>query len=301
MCVRSKLVCSVLLLAAVLGLVAPASRGAIPGIKGGKFEVTCKLASSQQVDPIVSPGQIMSAHGHDFFGNKTVTSTSTPASLAGQPTSCVVADDTAAYWVPQVIRTNTGAIVKPVKIFAYYFGDPAGPVESIPSGAEIVAGDSHAVTVQGKRVIAWSCGNGGKNSHSPVLDHPYDCTDPTYNVVGSQGVVAMVKFPYCWDGTPPTGGNDTIHYAYGNSKGVCQAPFTHRLPQLQIHVHYGASKSNPGFQQGNLIQLSSDAAMGETGGVTEHGDVMFAWNQARFDNLVATCLNVHRDCGFLSS
>ncbi len=282
----------------VVGVIA--SQGATPGIKGGKFEVTCKLANSQQIDPIVAPGQIMSAHGHDIFGNKNLTSTSTPDTLRGGSTTCVVPDDTAAYWVPQVIRTDTGAIVPPVKIFAYYFGDPAGTVETIPAGAEIVAGNSQATTPQGKTVISWSCGNGGTASKSPVLDHPYDCTDPAYGVVGSQGVVAIVKFPYCWDGTAPTGGNDTAHYAYGNSKGVCQAPFPHRLPQLQVHVHYGASKQNPGFQQGNLIQLTSDAALGLSGGVTEHGDVMFAWNQARFDSLVASCLNTHTDCGFLA-
>lgn len=277
------------LVAGVVLATASPALAAQPGIKGGKFEVTCAYSNSAQVDPIVSPGVDVSAHLHDFFGNKNVTKDSTPDQLVGLSTTCKLSQDTAAYWVPAAYRTDTGAKVQPVKVFAYYFGTPGVPTEHIPAGLELVAGDSHATSEPtNKTVISFSCGNGG-HSHSPVRTHPYNClTEP--NVV-SQGVVAIVKFPYCWDGTGLRPGD----VVFGNSQGVCPAGFGHRLPQLQEHVHYGSSVSNPGFQRGDLLAFSSGPSY------TFHADYMQAWNQPKLDALVDGCTAIFKDCGFLTN
>ncbi len=266
-----------------------------PGIKGGKFEVTCKFSNHNQVDPIVSPGQQMSAHLHEFFGNRNITADSTPDSVRGLSTTCKVAEDTAGYWVPALYRSTTGALVQPVKIFAYYFGLPGRVTEAPPAGLELVAGDSHAHAPQGKAIISWSCGNGG-HSHSPVRAEPYDCTTEP-NIV-SQGLVAIIKFPWCWNGT----GLTKADVVYGDPKtGACPAEYPHILPQLQEHIHYGNSVSNPGFERGDLVELASDQAEGVTGGLTMHADWMNAWAQSRLEQEVADCTAVRKDCGFLTS
>lgn len=281
-----------LIAALVVGVMlasASTASAALPSIKGGKFEVTCNYAKSAQVDPIVSPGVDVSAHLHDFFGNKNVTKDSTPASLVGLSTTCKLSQDTAGYWVPAAFRTDTGAKVQPVKVFAYYFGTAGVPTEHIPAGLEMVAGDSHATTpTTGKTILSFSCGNGG-HSHSPVRTAPYNCLT-TPNVV-SQGVVAIVKFPYCWDGT----GLAPEDVVYGDSQGVCPAGFGHRLPQLQEHVHYGSSVSNPGFQRGDLLTFSSGPSY------TLHADYMQAWVQSKLNALVDGCTAVFKDCGFITN
>lgn len=264
---------------------------ALPAQAAVKFEVTCKHSQTAQVDPIVSPGVPVSAHLHTFFGGNPITENTVPADLRGGPTTCVVPDDTAGYWVPQAYRSDTGEALSAFKLFAYYFGYSKATVTPYPAGAEIVAGNSHATGIQGKAVIAWSCGNGGKDpTISPVLDHPYNCLDPAYNVRSSNGVTAIIKFPNCWDQV----GTATSDFTYGtgSEKAVCPAGFV-RTPKLQEHVHYRGPDGTQ-FERGDLLTLSSGPSY------TLHADWMNAWNQTRFASLVDTCLNAHKNCGFLT-
>ncbi len=286
-----------LLLAAVALLIPAAASGSLPSVKGGKFEVTCKPGAipDQAIDPIVAPGAV-SAHMHAFFGNKTLTNTSTPASLqAGGATTCVLTQDTAAYWVPTACNgpcipvtggdpkrgpfTNT---IKPVKIFAYYFGVPTSQaVEAqFPTDAQLVGGNAAAATPD-PTMIGFSCGNGGDHS-SPTRSMPYDCTT-TNGVHNSDGVVAIVKFPYCLG---PNG------YEYGDTHGICPAGDT-TLGQVQIHVHYGLDTT--GYQTGSTLNFSSGPAY------TFHGDWINGWPQAKLQSLVTGCLDADKDCGFLTN
>jgi hypothetical protein len=266
-----------------------------PGIKGGKFEVTCKYNGSAQVDPIVSPGINPSAHLHDFFGAKGVTENSTPDTLRGGPTSCVLSKDTAGYWVPAAYRSDTGARVLPVKQFEYYFGTPGIKTEPLPAGLEMVAGNSHALSPADvvPNSIAFSCGNGGSaGNRSPTRQAPYDCaTDP--NVVSSQGVTAIVFFPWCWDGVtgPPW------NVVYGDPKtGACPASNPHQLPQLQEHEHFGNGANDPKrFDRGDLLTFSSGPWY------TFHADYMQAWNQDKMVSLTNGCTAIFKDCGFLNN
>lgn len=260
-----------------------------------KFEVTCKPSQTAQVDPIVEPGNPMSGHLHTFFGGHPVTENTTPDDLRGGPTTCKVADDTSAYWVPALYRSDTGERVPTSKVFAYYFGVKGVPVEPFPAGAEIVGGNSHATAIQGKRVISWSCGNGGnKPVRSPVREAPYDCGDPQFHVLNSTGVAAAINFPNCWDGALSVG-NDTAHFAYSPQKtGPCPAGFPHRMPTVSLHVHYSNVAGTGDFQRGDLVTLASGPHF------TEHADFMNAWNQARLESLTANCLNAFKDCGFLT-
>jgi hypothetical protein len=293
-------VCLLVILAALTAGVALAST---PNVKGGKFEVTCKPGAipDQAIDPIVSPG-VTSAHLHSFFGSKALTSTSTPSQLqssATAGTTCTISQDTAAYWVPTACdgpcipvaggdptRGPFTNVVKPVKIFAYYFGVPSSQaVEApFPSNLQLVAGNSHALSPADDLpgVIAFSCGNGGSHS-SPNRAAPYDCTAAN-GVRGTDGVVAIVKFPYCLSSTA---------VEYGDPKtGLCPTGDS-TLGQVQIHVHYGLNTT--GYQTGSRLNFSSGPYY------TFHGDWMNGWDQTKLNDLVAGCLDTDTDCGFLTA
>lgn len=258
-----------------------------PGISGGKFEVTCLYSHSAQVDPIVAPGNPMSAHLHDFFGNTTVDQNSTPAGLVGGPTTCKLSKDSAAYWTPAAYRSDTGGRVLPVKSFLYYFGTD-GPTEThFPLDLEMLAGNPSATGPSEAGVIAFSCGNGGI-TNSPVRPAPYNCnTDP--KVVNSQGVVAIVRFPFCWD-TTGTGPGDVTYP--DPATGDCPVS---TLAQVQIHEHFGAGPGDPRFQRGDLLTFASGPWW------TYHGDFMNGWDQPKLDALVDGCLNYpNLNCGFLT-
>lgn len=291
---------------AIVGLAAAASlhpaalaTNHAPSIKGGKFEVTCKphAIPDQAIDPIVSPGVTPSAHLHTFFGNKGVTNTSTPADLQANATgtTCVLSNDTAAYWIPVACDgpcvDATGApteqapvnAVQPVKIFAYYFGTQGVQVGQYPAGLQMVGGNSHATaTPTDKSEIEFHCGNGGSHS-SPVRTAPYDCTAAN-GVRGTDGVVAVVKFPYCEDAFGAM--------SYGDSTGACAVGDT-TLGQVQIHVHYGSGTK--GFQMGSQLNYTSGPYW------TFHGDWMNGWDQTKLQALVSGCLDVNLDCGFLTN
>lgn len=277
------------------------SFAAAPSVKGGKFEVTCKphAIPDQAIDPIVNPGIVPSAHLHTFFGNTALNDMSTPAQLQSSPgTTCVLPDDHAAYWIPAacngVCQPVEGGdpergpftnVVAPVKIFAYYFGVPKTQAieQQLSPNLELIGGDSHATgPYPDKRIIEFHCGNGGSHS-SPTRTYPYDCTAAN-GVRGTDGVVAVVTFPYC--GMP--GGVPTD---YGDSTGTCVAPEV-TYPQVQIHVHYG--NGTKGYQTGSTLNFSSGPYW------TLHGDWMNGWNQAKLQSLVSGCLDIDRDCGFLT-
>jgi hypothetical protein len=295
---------SALALVLVLPLVAASvSLGAAPSVRGGKFEVTCKPKSipDQAIDPIVSPGAV-SAHLHTFFGNKGLTSTSTPASLqASASTSCVLPQDTAAYWLPAACdgpcnpvaggdpeRGPFTNVIAPVKIFAYYFGTPAVQEAQFSPNLQLIGGDSHATGPTGsKQMIEFACGNGGSHS-SPVRPAPYDCTAAN-GVSNTDGVVAIVTFPYC--GVAPADGVPT---AYGDPvTGNCGGATPVTYGQVQIHEHLGLNAT--GYQAGSRLNFSSGPYW------TFHGDWMNGWNQAKLQSLVSGCLDVDRDCGFLTT
>jgi hypothetical protein len=281
---------ALLALATFTGSASAATAG--PSIAGGKFEVTCKPHSipDQAIDPIVSPG-VASAHEHTFFGSKGLTNTSTPASLQASTagTTCVLPQDTAAYWLPvacngpctnAITPTN---VVQPVKIFGYYFGTKGVAVGQYPANLQMVGGNAHATTPPTtKQMIEFSCGNGGSH-HSPVRTYPYDCTAAN-GVSGTDGVVAVVLFPYCQDSLGVVG--------YGGSTGACPTGST-TLGQVQIHVHYGSNTS--GFQTGSKLNFTSGPYY------TFHGDWMNGWKQTKLHSLVSGCLDINKDCGFLTT
>src|SRR5688572_5631935 len=100
---RSLIVASITLLAIVSlspGIAAAAEPRPGGPLHDGIFLSLCLPSHVASDDPIVHPGGVGDSHQHEFFGNMTTNAASTYASLRAGETTCRIAADTAAYWVP---------------------------------------------------------------------------------------------------------------------------------------------------------------------------------------------------------
>lgn len=243
-------------------LMAPGATG-----NGMFFRSTCTLSHVAPDDPIVFPGETGHAHSHEFFGNSTTDADSTLESLLGQPTTCRIAGDTAAYWVPSLYQN--GVRVPPRFAFAYYFADGArGRIQPFPAGLKVIAGDAKATSPQSTRIVGWKCGN----TNGPLSADPLACPDSTS--------VLVHNFPDCWDGTNLDSTDHKSHLAY-RSRGRCPSTHPVPLPQLSFRVHYRLPSTS-----------GLTTAAGSIYGA--HADFFNAWDQAVLANLIDKNLNNSR-------
>lgn len=152
---------------------------ALPTQAQGKsqFQVRCLSSHVAQVDPIVAPGPsgTMSAHMHEFFGNRSTDSNSDLASMRAANTTCSTSDDTAGYWTPTLIKN--GMVVRAQSMLVYYRGSFAGQhVQPFPADLMMVSHDGSV---------------GVRNN-----------------------VTLRVTFPSCWDGVRLDSADHISHMAY---------------------------------------------------------------------------------------
>jgi len=254
--------------AAQAGL-ATAERGDGPSHRGsrGYFAIGCGFSHRNDDDPIVHPGRPGLSHNHTFFGNRTTNASSTPASLRGAATSCRLAADTAAYWVPTLFVN--GRAVTPRGAAVYYIRRTTGTVQAFPAGLKVIAGDATATTAQGARVTYWVC---GRRASTSLASCPAGFR--------AEGVRLVVKFPNCWNGTSLDSANHKSHLAY-SADGACPASHPVAVPALAIVVRYPALSSGP-------------IALAPGGQFSGHADFVNAWDQATLERLVARYLNRER-------
>jgi len=231
---------------------------------GTFFRSACTLSHTATVDPIVHPGMPGISHSHEFFGNTTTNADSTLQSLLGQPTTCRIAGDTAAYWVPTIYAN--GVRVPPSFVFAYYFADGArGRVQPFPAGLKVIAGSSTATTPQSTATVGWKCaGIGNRLSAEPIA-----CP--------ASHAVLVHNFPDCWDGRNLDSADHRSHLAY-RVRGQCPTTHPAVLPQLSLRVHY---------------RLPSTTGLTTAAGsiYAVHADFFNAWDQAVLTRLVNQNLN----------
>ena len=240
------------------------------------FVSTCTFSHRAMDDPIVDPGRPGAAHSHDFFGNRTTGAFSTLTSLqAAGSTTCDQPGDTAAYWVPTLLKD--GREVTPTRLRAYYrpgTKDPAS-LKSLPAGLKMVAGDAHATASQATRVVTWGCGVASTGTPGVPT-----CRDAT--------LVLHVYFPDCWDGVHLDSPDHRSHMAY-TQFGRCPADHPIPGPKLTEDVLYP-------IRGGSGVALASGSA------TTAHADFFNAWRQPTLDALVQGCLVQRRDhCTSLSA
>jgi hypothetical protein len=258
------------------------------------FVVKCEFSHRDQVDPIVDFGKATSFHMHDFYGNTTTDENSTYETLRAGGTNCdepndtdTAAADTAAYWAPTLSWTDSsGTTERTASITRFYYRlggkSPNIPVEAHPAGLKIV-------TVQGKNV-EWRCMNTGTWSTKP----PSRCDNGK--------LVVRIKFPDCLavvaGSNPMKPLTDTAddpsrfptndHRSHmvdsvrpeNALKDKCPSTHPYPVPMLQTNIEFPIPPGTRG-----TVKLSSGAYS------TMHADFFNAWDQARLEHLVDTCLN----------
>jgi hypothetical protein len=240
----------------------------------GIWKVSCGFSKSLHDDPVLAPGKPGTSYLHDFFGNLSVTASSTYASMRAAGSTCATGD-TAVYWVPSILRN--GVKVNPVESVVYYESTGAtDTIEAMPPDLRMVVGNPEATSAGQNNAlnhrIQWGCSD---NSQAELKAPPTSC---------STGIITVhVFFPSCWDGVL-THADDSAHMAY-QINGVCPAPFTHVVPLVITRLQYPV-----GVTTGTLTLGSGPL-------FTAHGGFWNTWNQTRLQQLVTTCLNKDTDCG----
>jgi len=266
---RSILVASATLL--TLALLAPGAASAAEPRAGGPlddgiFLSLCRPSHVATDDPIVHPGDPGASHQHEFFGNTTTNADSTYASLRAGSTTCRIAADTAAYWVPTLY--DDGQRVAPLRINAYYLrGGGRGRVVAFPAGLKVIAGDSAATAPQSKAVTGWKCAG---IRLQRLSSEPIACPPTSHAVL-------VIRFPECWNGRDLDSADHQSHMAY-RVRGACPTGYPVRLPRLSLNVHYRLPSVTG-------LTLASGSIH------SSHADFFNAWNQAVLTRLVRTNLN----------
>ncbi len=242
-----------------------------------QFVVTCAYSHSATDDPIVWPGAPGRSHRHDFFGNRTTGSSSTPDSLLGQPTSCERQLDTAAYWAPSLL--DHGVPVAPLGLDAYYRPGPGVDPASVvpyPHGLVMISGDHTATSPQSTAFVGWGCGAQGDPQAVPPTCHP------------DTPLRLKVVFPDCWDGQHLDSDDHKSHVA-ASVGGSCPASHPVSIPQLTVSIGYPVSG------EGHDLSLASGSIL------SGHADFVNAWDEAELTRQVDRCLNRGLVCGVVSN
>ena len=279
------------LVAAALVATASTSAAADPR---GVFVVHCGYSHSLRDDPIVHRGLPGASHMHDFFGSTTTNAMSTVRRMRRSSTTCRLASDTSGYWFPAAYLGDLPLQSTFAKV--YYFGVPRIPVELVPRGVKIMAGEPAAGSASENPRVTWSCGAKG-NKRTPIVDHPYDCTPFARRWHFVDSVVARVDLPSCWDGE----GLKPSDVSYLEDDG-CPDGFAHRLPRIRMQVHIGTLDpcqtglrcSADGSDENVTLRLSSGPYF------TFHADFWNTWHQRALERLTDRCLVRHRPCGVVS-
>lgn len=206
------------------------------------------------------------SHSHDFFGNRSTSSSSTVAALQASTTTCDRPADKSAYWLPSLVGRFWASPLR-----AYYSAGEVDPstIATMPVGLQLIGGDAHAPDGSGSSVdvIAFSCGRSVNESGWTAM--PPKCPGP---------LSVRVTFPQCWDGRTLTApGNATSPVG-----GRCPKAFPVSLPRLQIVVRTTGPIAASGFRT-------------SAGGAAQmHADFVNVWDAKAMSGLISVCTRGER-------
>jgi Domain of unknown function (DUF1996) len=263
----------------------------------GTFKVHCNFSHRAMADPIVSPG-VTSAHLHDFFGNESTDEDSTYGSMVGQPTSCGIDTDTAAFWAPTMLDHNEDPIpVDSATVYYRDWPDAANGVTAYPKDFRIVSGFPNRQQAKG---IAGSAvgGNWGFQCDNDEPLQPTSAIDCTGH--SQTNVMAVVFFPQCakrHNGRIVKDSSDHRRHAVFATSDGCPSNHPVKLPLAYLKIKYAVTDCIDAE-----CHLASDgmSVNGETcsdPGCTLHADFWNTWVQGpsttenTLTYLVRTCLN----------
>ena len=282
----------VLAVVALLSLALTMAPEVAGGGQGGVFRVTCKLSHRKQVDPIMSPGE-RSAHMHDFFGNVSTDADSTYDSMEGRRTTCALATDTAAFWVPTLFDKN-GDPVPILRAAAYYRDIPESSheVSVYPRDFRIIAGFPDPQTATPRGGWGFNCDDSDPLQPTSAID----CS-------GSSGLVrANVFFPECAKlnarGHIARDSNDhRSHAAYADEETGCPRGYRVKLATLNIKITYDIADCESAGCYLASDEMGVDGRTCSRPGCTLHGDFWNTWVQGPASEedtlayLIRRCLN----------
>lgn len=288
-----------------------------------KFRTTMNATHVGRYDPVRGPFQAVSGHCHSFFGNGSVTGSSTHKTLRDNQTvgTSLAAGgllNSTAYWVPCLKMANAlGDGVERVKkikyVIVYYNASWAGdntPVTwDIPRGLHYVFGTnmddplnvkflaeiatySTKVTVNGVGWQGWTC-EGTAFANKKGLTNA-DGSDSLGACAAAKDIYAELNGPGCWDGwnlrssdgyfhTRPSVTNTSL------SRDTC-ADNWYPIPQLQEKIFYSHTSTTDYLSW----VCDSDAAYIALGGTTRHcnsfhGDWLGAWDYPTMQTWMHFC------------
>ena len=242
-------------------------------LRGVNFVENCGFSHRAPDDPIVFPGKPGASHEHTFVGNRTTSAFSTFGSLRSGATTCLRADDTAAYWVPALYQGSS--LVLPQGATIYYRRGTLEQVSTFPNGLRMIAGEATASTPQSMRVTFWSCGIAGGVPRSSVV--------PACPERRGSFLRLHVRFPECWDGRRLDSADHRSHMAYA-VRGSCPSTHPVEVPAIAQIYRY-PTRGGDGFSLASGGQFSA------------HADFFNAWNPGALKRLVEGCLNALVHCG----
>lgn len=250
------------------------------------FDVVCLYSGVPPVrdapdDPIVYPGQPGASHQHVFSGNKTVNASSTLSSLEAGTSSCILTQDKASYWMPELY--TSGKAITPFHARAYYRAGSLKVLSHIPHGLRMIAGNSKATSPQDKSIAGWQC----RQVSPDVVTIGKQATIPT--CASTDLLEGSVVFPNCWDGVNLDSADHKSHMSYSSSDS-CDAAHPVHMPQLTLAYRYPPGTTN-----------STSYLSAMNSGLTLHADFFNAWEQPTLDALVDRCINAGVHCGDVSS
>jgi hypothetical protein len=269
----------------VPGTATPTRYAITPAWEPGRlgFLNTCQSVGFAQVDPIVAPGQPMSAHMHEFFGNPAITEHSTTAQIAATPRSsiqCHDKNDLAAYWSPAVYQD--GVRIRARLFRAYYKGfNQTQEIQPMPVGLRMVAGNAHATSNQSAEIGWWEQTRSDSFTSIEDLANTRD-SDTMIRVGSKQRISLRINYPSCWDGIHLDSPDHQSHVAY-TVRGRCPATHPVPIPQLVTFTQY----LTPG---GEGLRLSSGPWY------TFHQDFWNVWDEDQMSNLIERCIYTESNC-----
>ncbi|KAH8656666.1 hypothetical protein BGZ60DRAFT_384562 [Tricladium varicosporioides] len=280
-----------------------------------------------RIDPLVSYGSV-AEHAHAIHGSSGFSETAdTAALLAGQCTSCQVAQDKSAYWTPALYFQNTAtgkfSLVNQVGgMLAYYLLYPnsgSQNVTAFPEGFSMISGDTNqrnfSYPVPDIPKSNWNVAPYNTQSFLRQAALGFNCLDYSKTPEGSlyrhylpdksyldanckDGIRFELMFPSCWNGKDKTSKDRKSHVAFPSQvmTGDCPDGFPVRLPSLFYEIIWDTAAF--AGTAGQFVLANGDPT-----GYGFHGDFITGWSEAFLQKAANQCTNLSgkiEDCSLFT-